>query len=160
MKRPQASAGLLLYRWRARRIEVLLVHPGGPFWQKRDAGAWSLPKGFIDEGEEWLAAACREFEEETGWRAEGPFIALGSVRQKSGKIVHAWAFEGDCDPSTLSSNLFEIEWPPRSGKKQSFPEVDRAEFFSLERAREKLNPAQTAFLDRLAQAISGESSPR
>lgn len=147
------SAGLLLYRLRAGRIEVLLAHPGGPLWQRKDAGAWTIPKGELSHDEDALACARREFEEETGFLAQGPFIPLGSVRQKSGKVVHAWAFEGDCDPKQLRSNTFEMEWPPRSGKVQSFPEVDRAEFFDIESAREKLNPAQIDFLERLLEAV-------
>jgi predicted NUDIX family NTP pyrophosphohydrolase len=147
------SAGLLLYRRRNERIEVLLVHPGGPFWRSKDAGAWSIPKGEIDDGEELLAGARREFLEETGIEPTGPFIALGSARLKSGKQVFAWAFEGDCDPLAIKSNDFEIEWPPRSGKLKRFPEVDRAEFFELDEARNKLNPAQTAFLTELVAAL-------
>lgn len=154
MPRPKESAGLLLYRRRDDRIEVLLVHPGGPLWKKKDEGAWSIPKGELDGDEDALACARREFEEETGFVADGPFLPLGSVRQKSGKLVHAWAFEGDCDPSALRSNGFEMEWPPRSGRMQQFPEIDRAEFFDIERAREKLNPAQVDFLDELVEALS------
>lgn len=143
------SAGLLMYRLRGDRMEVLLVHPGGPFWMKKDAGVWSLPKGEIDTGEDALQAAQREFEEETGIRPQGEFIALGEVKQKSGKVVRAWAFEGDCDPASLKSNTFLMEWPPHSGKKQEFPEIDRAEFLALEEARKKINPAQVALLDAL-----------
>lgn len=154
MPRPKESAGLLLYRRRDDRIEVLLVHPGGPLWKKKDEGAWSIPKGELDGDEDALACARREFEEETGFVANGPFLPLGSVRQKSGKLVHAWAFEGDCDPSALRSNGFEMEWPPRSGRMQQFPEIDRAEFFDIERARERLNPAQVDFLDELVEALS------
>lgn len=154
MPRPKESAGLLLYRRRDDRIEVLLVHPGGPLWKKKDEGAWSIPKGELDGDEDALACARREFEEETGFVADGPFLPLGSVRQKSGKLVHAWAFEGDCDPSALRSNGFEMEWPPRSGRMQQFPEIDRAEFFDIERARERLNPAQVDFLDELVEALS------
>lgn len=147
------SAGLLLYRVRNQRIEVLLAHPGGPFYSKKDEGVWSLPKGEVSEGEDLLACAQREFEEETGFVANGPFLPLGSVRQKSGKVVHAWAFEGDCDPSRLRSNSFELEWPPRSGRMQRFPEIDRAEFFDLEAARVKLNPGQVAFLEVLEREV-------
>lgn len=148
------SAGLLLYRrGDGGGVEVLLAHPGGPIYAKRDEGAWSLPKGEIDEGEEPLACARREFEEETGFVAEGPFLSLGSSRLKSGKTVHAWAFEGDCDPSAIRSNDFEMVWPPRSGKIQRFPEIDRVEFFDLAEARRKLNPAQVAFIDALAEAL-------
>lgn len=138
-----------MYRLRGDRMEVLLVHPGGPFWMKKDAGVWSLPKGEIDTGEDALQAAQREFEEETGIRPQGEFIALGEVKQKSGKVVRAWAFEGDCDPASLKSNTFLMEWPPHSGKKQEFPEIDRAEFLALEEARKKINPAQVALLDAL-----------
>lgn len=138
-----------MYRLCGDRVEVLLVHPGGPFWMKKDAGAWSLPKGEVDSGEDALQAAQREFEEETGIRPQGEFIGLGEVKQKSGKVVRAWAFEGDCDPASLKSNTFVMEWPPHSGKKQEFPEIDRAEFLALEEARKKINPAQVALLDAL-----------
>lgn len=154
MKRKQ-SAGLLMYRRREGALEVLLVHPGGPFWARRDDGAWTIPKGEIDRvnGEEPLATACREFREETGLTPQGPFVALAPVRQKGGKVVHAWAFAGDCDPAALTSNLFTMEWPPRSGVFASFPEVDRAAFFGVAEARRKLNPAQVAWLDELAGAL-------
>jgi predicted NUDIX family NTP pyrophosphohydrolase len=148
---PRASAGLLMYRRRSGALQVLLVHPGGPFWTKRDLGAWTIPKGEVAQGEDPLATARREFEEETSLRANGPFLPLGSVTQKAGKVVHAWAFEGDCDPALVESNTFEVEWPPRSGKWRSFPEVDRAEWFSLEDARLKLNAAQTSLLDALVR---------
>jgi predicted NUDIX family NTP pyrophosphohydrolase len=148
------SAGLLLYRAEPHGLEVLLVHPGGPFWARRDAGAWSIPKGETDVGEDLLAAARREFEEELGSPApDGEPLALGEVRQKSGKRVTAWALAGEFDPATLHSNAFSMEWPPRSGASQEFPEVDRAEWFGLEAAREKLIVAQVAFLDRLAEAV-------
>lgn len=133
-------------------MEVLLVHPGGPFWSKKDAGAWSIPKGELDEGEESRACALRELEEEIGSSlglTQDQLIELGEVRLKSGKRVHGWAAEGDFDPTTLHSNTFAVEWPPRSGKEREFPEVDRAEWFAPEQAREKINPAQAAFLDRL-----------
>lgn len=144
------SAGILLYR-RTPSLEVLLVHPGGPFWAKKDLGVWSIPKGEYDDDEDPLACALREFEEETGTRLEAPPdpVDLGTVRQKSGKVVQAWAVEGDLDVASVRSNTFEMEWPPRSGQTRSFPEVDRAEWFSLEAARERINPAQAAFLDRL-----------
>lgn len=143
-----------MYRRRG-ELEVLLVHPGGPFWTRRDDGAWTIPKGEIDtvSKEEALATARREFQEETGMVAEGPFVALTPVRQKGGKIVHAWAFAGDCDPATLTSNTFTMEWPPRSGKFAEFPEVDRAAFFGIEAARVKLNPAQVAWLDELGRVL-------
>ena len=145
------SAGLLLYRKRGEGIEVLLVHPGGPFWADRDAGSWSVPKGEVEIGEEALAVARREFEEETGHSPPaGDPIDLGEIRQASGKVVHAWAVEGDLDPARVTSNTFMMEWPPRSGRQQEFPEVDRAQWFGLDEARERINPAQAAFLDRLS----------
>jgi len=151
---PRRSAGILLYR-RAGDLEVLLVHPGGPYWEKKDLGAWSLPKGEHDDGEEALACALREFAEELGSAPpEGELADLGSVRQKSGKVVHAWALEGDVDASTATSNTFELEWPPRSGRYREFPEVDRAEWFPLAEARERINPAQAAFLDRLSRGLT------
>jgi len=145
------SAGILLFRRPG--PEVLLVHPGGPYWARRDAGAWSIPKGELEEdGADALACALREFEEETG-SAPGPgeLVALGEVRQKGGKVVAAWAAEGDLDAGTIRSNTFELEWPPRSGRRQSFPEVDRAGWFGVAEAREKMIPAQAAFLDRLLE---------
>lgn len=150
------SAGLLMYRRRGGAIEVLLVHPGGPFWARRDDGAWTIPKGEIDRvgGEEPLATARREFGEETGLTPDGPFMALTPVRQKGGKVVHAWAFAGDCDPAALTSNTFTMEWPPRSGVFASFPEVDRAAFFGLAEAARKLNPAQVVWLEELMRALS------
>ncbi len=151
----KTSGGLLLYRRRAGKWEVLLAHPGGPFWARRDEGAWSLPKGELDEGEEPLAAAVREFEEETGQAPGGPFLALGSVRQKAGKVVHGWAFEGDLDPTGFRSATFQMEWPRGSGRMAEFPEVDRVEFFRLDEARRRLNPAQTVFIDRLERALEG-----
>jgi len=142
------SAGILVFR-RAPELEVFLVHPGGPFWAKKDIGVWTIPKGEYDDGEEPLAAARREFEEETGSAAEGQFLALGEVKQSGGKVVTAWALERDLDPGAIRSNTFSMEWPPRSGKMREFPEIDRAAWFSLTEAREKLIAAQTAFLDRL-----------
>ena len=144
-----------MYRRTARAaVEVLLAHPGGPYWTRKDAGAWTLPKGEFEEGEDALTCALREFQEETGCAATGPFAPLGDVRQKSGKRVTAWAFEGDLDPALLASNLFEMEWPPRSGQLKQFPEIDRVEWFGLEAARAKLLPAQLPFLERLAQALA------
>ncbi|HEU0025287.1 MAG TPA: NUDIX domain-containing protein [Thermoleophilaceae bacterium] len=144
------SAGILLYRLRDGAPEVLLVHPGGPFWARKEAGAWSIPKGEHGEDEDPQACARREFEEETGTALpQGALTELGTVRQRSGKVVTAWAAEGDLDADQIRSNTFELEWPPRSGRMRSFPEVDRAAWFALEAAREKLNPAQLAFLDRL-----------
>lgn len=145
----KTSAGLLLFRRKADRVEVLLVHPGGPLWAKKDEGAWSIPKGEIDAGEEPLRAAQREFEEELGSPVSGDFVPLTPIRQKSGKIVHAWAVERDFDPATLTSSTFTMEWPPRSGRRQSFPEVDRAEWFTIDEARRKINQAQAALLDQL-----------
>jgi predicted NUDIX family NTP pyrophosphohydrolase len=151
---PQRSAGILLHRRGASGTEVLLVHPGGPFFARRDAGAWSIPKGLYEDGEEPLACARREFAEELGSQCpEGPAIELGEIRQRNGKRVTAWAIEGDLDATAVVSNSFEIEWPPRSGRMQEFPEVDRAAWFTLEAAREKLIAAQTPFLDRLAAAL-------
>ena len=153
-KREAVSAGLLLFRRRGGRLEVLLAHPGGPFWTKKDAGAWTIPKGLAEADEDELAAARREFGEETGFRAEGPFLSLGSVRQKSGKVVHAWACEGDADPALLVSNRIWIEWPVGSGKRIEIPEVDRCDWFAPADARVKLNPAQAAFIDRLEAALA------
>jgi predicted NUDIX family NTP pyrophosphohydrolase len=147
------SAGLLLHRHRDGKLEVLLVHPGGPFWQKRDEGAWSIPKGELAENEDGMAVARREFQEELGTAApQGAGIPLGDVRQAGGKVVHAWALPGDLDVTRIVSNTFEIEWPPRSGKMKEFPEVDRAGWFDLETARRKLIPAQRVFIDRLEEA--------
>jgi predicted NUDIX family NTP pyrophosphohydrolase len=148
------SAGILLYRRRAELLEVFLVHPGGPFWLRMDDGAWSVPKGEYREGEDPLQAARREFREETGFPAEGPVIALPEVVQPSGKRVSVWALEGDLDPDQLRSNLFELEWPPHSGQRQGFPEVDRGAWFSLTAARHKLLPAQVALLDALARVLA------
>lgn len=139
----------MLYRRSGHGVEVLLAHPGGPFWARRDAGAWSIPKGLMDADEDPLAAACREFEEETGLGLAGPFHSLGTARQKAGKLIHAWAIEGDADPASLKSNLVKIEWPPGKGQWIEFPEVDRFGWFDPQTAREKLNPAQAEFVDRL-----------
>jgi predicted NUDIX family NTP pyrophosphohydrolase len=158
-KRPIVSAGLLLYRRGPGGLEVLLVHPGGPFWAKKDEGAWSIPKGLVDEGEDPLAAARREFAEETGIRLEGPFLPLGSIRQKAGKTVHAWACEGDADPARVTSNVMTTEWPKGSGRRLTFPEVDRCDWFDPPTARVKLNPAQAELIDRLEAAISTLSDP-
>jgi predicted NUDIX family NTP pyrophosphohydrolase len=151
------SAGILLFRRDgAAPVEVLLVHPGGPFWAKRDEGAWSIPKGELDDGEEPLRCAQRELEEELGPEVsltEAEPVALGSVRQRAGKVVEAWAAEGRFDPATLASNTFSLEWPPRSGEQREFPEVDRAEWLDPEGARRKINPAQAAFLERLLERL-------
>ena len=147
---PKRSAGLLMYRRSGGHLEVLLVHPGGPFWMKKDLGAWSIPKGEYSADEEPLAAATREFQEETGLVASGPFRPLTPIKQPGGKIVHAWAFEGDCDAGALKSNNFSLEWPRGSGRMQEFPEVDRAGWFRIEDARRKILPGQAGFLDELA----------
>lgn len=144
------SAGLLLYRSGEGGIEVLLVHPGGPFWRHKDEGAWSIPKGEIDEGEDELAAARREFSEETGYHPKGKARDLDSVRQPGGKHVHAWAVQDDWDPARLTSNSFEMEWPPHSGRIAAFPEIDNAAWFGLDEARTKILKGQIPFLDRLA----------
>ncbi|MGN6202127.1 MAG: NUDIX domain-containing protein [Solirubrobacterales bacterium] len=157
------SAGILLFRRRGGEIEFLLVHPGGPYWAKKDAGAWSIPKGQIEDEEEPRACAVRELEEELG---EAPqldpeqLIELGSIKQKAGKVVEAWAAEADFDPASIASNTFEMEWPPRSGTRQEFPEVDRAEWFSLEAAREKILAAQAELLDRLSERLESEDGER
>jgi predicted NUDIX family NTP pyrophosphohydrolase len=155
----KVSAGLVMYRVRGGRIEVLLVHPGGPHWARKDAGAWSIPKGLVEEGEDPLEAARREFGEETGCApppgVEGsPYVALGSIRQKAGKTVYGWAFEGDCDAGAVRSNLMTLEWPPRSGKFVEVPEVDRAEWFPLDQARGKIIEAQADLLERLAAGLA------
>lgn len=151
---PSKSAGIIAYRSRG-TIEVLLVHPGGPFWRNKDLGAWSIPKGEYTDGEAGEIAARREFAEELGLAPSVPLIALGEVRQRGGKLVTAFAAELDIDPHSIRSNTFEMEWPPRSGKRQAFPEVDRAEWFALDAAREKINAGQRPLLDRLAQLIGG-----
>ena len=143
------SAGLLLFRRGGGTVEVLLAHPGGPFWRRQDAHAWSIPKGEIDPGEDRAACARREFAEETGFAPEGPLIALGARRQAGGKLVHVWAMEADWDPAELRSNSFSMEWPPHSGRMQEFPEVDRAAWFGLEAAAGKLLKGQAGFLDDL-----------
>jgi len=156
---PSPSAGILLYRRRDDQLEVLLVHPGGPFWARRDLGAWSIPKGECAADEEPLAAARREFEEELGTPPpDGPVEALGEIRQRGGKLVRAWAVEGDLDAGAITSNTFALEWPPRSGRTIEAPEVDRAEWFRLQRAREKMIPAQAELLDRLTQAVGSRES--
>jgi predicted NUDIX family NTP pyrophosphohydrolase len=146
------SAGLLLYRLRGEQLEVFLIHPGGPFWARKDDGAWSIPKGeFTDEDP--LAAARREFQEETGFTAEGSFRPLAPIRQAGGKMVYAWAFAGDCDAAALHSNTFSLEYPPHSGQWKSFPEVDRAAWFPLPQARRKILKSQTPLLDQLEQML-------
>lgn len=156
------SAGLLMFRRRGARVEVLLGHPGGPFWSRRHEGAWTIHKGGADPDESPLDAAIREFSEETGVVPSGPYIPLGEITQRAGKIVQAWAFEGDCDPGTLQSGTTRIEWPPRSGAFVVVPEIDRSAFFEISDARTVLNPAQVELLDRLVRALAGErgiSSP-
>ena len=147
------SAGILLYRIKNHQPEFFLVHPGGPFWLKKDAGAWSIPKGEIEEGEDAMNVAVREFKEETGQEIIGKFIPLESVKQKAGKLIVAWAVEGDVDESKILSNTFEIEWPPKSGKMKTFPEIDKAEWFSPDVAKEKINPAQTNFIEELLSKL-------
>lgn len=147
------SAGILLYRKKNKNLEVFLVHPGGPFWKGKDAGAWSIPKGEFTDDEEPLAAAQREFEEETGKKIEGNFVALNPIKQKAGKMVYAWAVEGDINADAIVSNTFKIEWPYKSGKWQSYPEVDQAAWFSLAVAKEKINAAQAMFIDDLVEKI-------
>lgn len=144
-----------MFRRGSGRLEVLLAHPGGPFWSRRDEAAWTLPKGEIAPGEDPLAAAQREFLEETGFPSTGPFLSLGELKQKSGKRIAAWAFEGDADPRRLVSNPFEMEWPPRSGRMQSFPEVDRVHWFAPEEARRKLIAGQAPFIDALERVLAG-----
>jgi len=146
-------AGLLLFRRHTGHLEVLLVHPGGPLWARKDDGAWSIPKGELEEGEDGLSAARREFEEETGASPSGTFIPLEPVRQPTGRIIHAWALEADFDPAALHSNEFEMEWPPRSGRRQHFPEVDRAQWFMLDEAAVKILKGQAPFLTQLQALI-------
>ena len=146
-----------MFRRRSTAVEIFLVHMGGPFWARKDAGAWSIPKGEYEPGEAPLAAAKREFQEETGFTPRGELIPLGEVKQASGKIVTAWAFEGDCDPAQIRSNTFSMEWPPKSGKSREFPEVDRADWFPLDAARGKLLKGQLGFLDRLVASLGSRS---
>lgn len=148
------SGGLLLFRRGTHGLEVLLAHPGGPFWSRKDAGAWTIPKGEIVEGEDAFQEALREFAEETGYEITGDGIPLGSARQKSGKVIHAWAIEGDWDPQKLVSNEFPLEWPPRSGRVAMVPEIDRACWMTLAEARNKIHLGQVVFLDRLETAVT------
>jgi predicted NUDIX family NTP pyrophosphohydrolase len=154
-RRKNVSAGLLLFRRLRGGLEVFLAHPGGPFWKGREVGAWTIPKGLVEEDEDPLPAAVREFEEETGISPEGPFLPLGSVRQKAGKLVHAW--EGEADPRLVRSNTMRAEWPRGSGRWLTFPEVDRCEWFDARGAREKINPAQAELIDRLEVILSGDA---
>jgi predicted NUDIX family NTP pyrophosphohydrolase len=151
---PERSAGILLYRRGSAELEIFLVHPGGPFWARKDKDAWSIPKGRYEEGEEPLAAARREFREETGQEAEGSCVRLGEFRQPGGKRVTAYALEGDCDETAIRSNLFSLEWPPRSGKKQEFPEVDRAAWFTADQAEEKLHKGLKPLVAALRAKLS------
>lgn len=152
---PEKSAGVLLFRRRDRGVEIFLAHPGGPFWTKKDDGAWSIPKGLYDEDEEALAAARREFAEETGQRIDGEFAELGEFRLPSGKRLSVWMVEGDFDAAAIRSNLFEMEWPPGSGKRAAFPEIDRAGWFTLDEARRKLTKGQRPVVDALAAQLDG-----
>lgn len=154
---PKTSAGLLMYRRCHGQLEVLLVHPGGPFFKNKDAGAWTIPKGEPAEGEELLDVALREFQEETGLTPTPPFRDLQPIKQKGGKIVYAWAFEGDCDVTNIVSNTFTIEWPPKSGRQATFPEIDRADFFNVATAILKINPAQAAFILELEEILNSVS---
>jgi predicted NUDIX family NTP pyrophosphohydrolase len=153
---PKISAGLLMYRGTTEHsssVEILLAHPGGPFWKNKDDGAWTIPKGEVTPGEDLLAAAIREFTEETGLTPAPPFVPLGEIKHKSGKIVHVWAFRGDCDPAQIRSNTFELEWPPKSGRTQEFPEIDRALFYDLAAARQKILVSELPLLDRLSELV-------
>ena len=156
---PQESAGILLYRRRGGALEVLLGHFGGPLWRSRDEGAWAIPKGLIEPGETGEAAARREFEEELGTSPEGPLLSLGRIRQKGGKTVEAFACEGELDAGRIVSNAFTVEWPPRSGRFESYPEIDRAAWFCLAEARAKILPSQQPLLDLLEAALNGEGRP-
>jgi predicted NUDIX family NTP pyrophosphohydrolase len=152
------SAGLLMYRRRNGKLEIMLVHPGGPFWVKKDLGSWSIPKGEYTNEEDPLEVAKREFQEETSFKAEGEFMALTPIKQPSGKLITIWTFEGDCDASKIKSNTFTMEWPPRSGKQQEFPEVDRAAWFTISVAKKKISKGQTGFIDEFYQIIVDNSS--
>lgn len=155
---PRVSAGLLMYRIKDDKLQVLLAHPGGPFFKNKDDDVWSIPKGEVDLDEDLLECAKREFEEETAVSPTGPLIALKPITQKGGKIVHAWAFSGDCDPSAIVSNTFKMEWPPRSGTQSEFPEIDRAEFFDVAAARRKIKAAQMPLIEELEELLGFEAS--
>lgn len=155
---PKKSAGLLPYRFRQGELEVFLVHPGGPYWARKDIGAWSIPKGEYDPGEDPLEVAQREYKEETGCEAAGNFIPLTALKQPSGKIISAWALAGDCDPETIKSNTFLLEWPPHSGQLQEFPEVDRAAWFATDIAKEKILKGQRGFIEELEKIVGGQQS--
>jgi predicted NUDIX family NTP pyrophosphohydrolase len=154
---PQISAGLLMYRIRDGKLQVFLAHPGGPFFTRKDEGAWTIPKGEVEAGEELLETAKREFQEETGIAPTGPFMPLKPVKQKGGKIVHAWAFEGDCEGKVVVSNTFTMEWPPRSGRQAEFPEIDRAEFFDVPMAKRKIKTAQGAIIEELERVVANKA---
>lgn len=154
MVMPKKSAGILMYRSQKDVLEVLLVHPGGPFWTKKDIGSWSIPKGEYTDTEDPFTVAKREFEEETSFQVDGDFTPLTPLEQPSGKVVSAWTVEGDCDASKIKSNTFLMEWPPRSGKKQEFPEVDRAEWFTIDTAKKKLLKGQVGFIEELCKLLS------
>ncbi len=153
------SAGILLYRFKDGQLQVMLVHPGGPFWTKKDKGAWSIPKGICEEDEVAIEAAKREFREETGFDIDGSFIDLGELRQSSGKIVHAWALEGDLDTGKIKSNTFQMEWPRGSGRIRQYPEIDKGEWFSIDVAKEKIVKGQRGFLKRLLEELSDRHRP-
>lgn len=153
---PKVSAGILLYRIKDDVLQVFLVHPGGPFWTKKDVGAWSIPKGLQEKDEELLDAAQREFREETGFSIAGKFIPLSPVIAYRGKEIHAWAVEGDCDPGKINSSTFNMEWPPHSGREQEFPEADRAGWFTISEAKEKINKGQVRLLDELVNILAAE----
>lgn len=157
MAKSRVGAGLIMYRRDEGGLQVLLVHPGGPFFRNKDEGAWTIPKGEVEPGEDLLNAAVREFGEEIGSAPTGPYLPLAPVKQKGGKTVHAWAFQGNCDPATISCNTFSIEWPPRSGRMTEFPEVDRAAFFGPEEARRKINAGQAPLIDELERIVLGEA---
>ena len=150
---PRVSAGLLMYRNNAGKLQVLLAHPGGPYFTSKDAGVWTIPKGEVEPGEDLLETAKREFEEETGITPRGPFLALTPIKQKGGKIVYAWAFKGDCNPSDIVSNTFTMEWPPKSGRQMSFPEIDRADFFDVATAMRKIKFGQEALIEELIRTV-------
>jgi predicted NUDIX family NTP pyrophosphohydrolase len=156
----EQSAGILLYRFREKELQVFLVHPGGPFWARRDEGAWSIPKGLMEAGENPLDAARREFREETGFEVEGGCLELGELKQPSRKLVHAWASEQDIDPSRLKSNTFTLEWPKASGQMREYPEVDRGGWFGLEEALKKILKGQAEFLDRLLERLQSSADSR